>query len=112
MLAWIPTVQILLVNIVTEKQVGLKEAFRCMGLKDLIFWLAWYVSEVAVSSLAILLVVIMGAYTGLFRECDLSLVFLTFLTFVSSLITMSFALSVLFKTPKVGLPRRCLPSCS
>ena len=73
-----------------------------MGLKDVVFWLAWFISETAITCIAIVLVVIMGTYTGLFRECDLSLIFVTFLLFVSSLCTMSFAISVPFKQPKVA----------
>jgi len=34
------------------------------GTQDAVFWLAWLLSELATFSMAILLVVCMGSYTG------------------------------------------------
>jgi len=100
--AWIPSMQILLVNIVTEKKSGFRSILRCMGLKDHVFWLAWLLSELATFTTAILLVVTMGSYTGLFADSDTSLVVVIFLLFVSSICTFSFLVSVFFQEPKVA----------
>ena len=100
--AWIPSMQILLVNIVTEKKKGFRNVMRCMGLKDNVFWLAWLLSELATFATAILLVVAIGAYTRLFADSDLSLVFAIFVLFVTSICTFSFLVSVFFTTPKVA----------
>jgi hypothetical protein len=100
--AWIPSVQILLVNIVREKQLRLKAVMRCMGLRDLVFWLAWFLSELAAFCLAIALVMVLGAFTGLFEECDPSLIYLLFALFAASVITFSFLLSTFFENPKVA----------
>jgi len=100
--AWIPSMQILLVNIVTEKKLGFRGVMKCMGLKDTVFWLAWLLSELATFSAAILLVVAIGAYTRLFADSDLSLVCVIFMLFVTSICTFSFLVSVFFQTPKVA----------
>ncbi|MGB1591932.1 MAG: hypothetical protein ACPIOQ_04190, partial [Promethearchaeia archaeon] len=59
--AWIPSMQILLVNIVTEKNKGLRRALQCMGLKHSVFWLSWLVSELATMSVALVLVLPIGS---------------------------------------------------
>jgi hypothetical protein len=100
--AWIPSMQILLVNIVTEKKSGFRGILRCMGLRDHVFWLAWLLSELATFATAILLVVSVGSYTGLFAESDTTLVCAIFLLFVASICTFSFLVSVFFTEPKVA----------
>ena len=95
--AWIPSMQILLVNIVTEKSKGLRRALQCMGLKHSVFWLSWLVSELATMSVALVLVLPIGSYTGLFARSDMSLVFFIFLVFLASVCTLSFFISVFFQ---------------
>ena len=95
--AWIPSMQILLVNIVTEKSKGLRRALQCMGLKHSVFWLSWLVAELATMSLALLLVLPIGSYTRLFARSDMSLVFLIFFVFLASICTLSFFISVFFQ---------------
>lgn len=60
--AWVPSMQILIVNIVTEKKLGLRSTMRCMGLKDSVFWVAWLLSELAAFAISIVTVVLFGSY--------------------------------------------------
>ncbi|KAJ1493416.1 P-loop containing nucleoside triphosphate hydrolase protein, partial [Baffinella frigidus] len=100
--AWIPSVQILMTNIVTERKLRLRDIMRCAGVRDLVFWMAWLLSELVCLAGAIVLVVGLGSFATLFQGSDLSLAFLVFLSFAGSIITLSFFLSTFFDSPKVA----------
>jgi len=76
---------------------------RRAGVRDLVFWAAWLISELVCLACAIVLVLVLGSAATLFAGADLSLAFLVFLSFAASIITLSFLLSTFFDSPKVNL---------
>lgn len=89
--------------ITTEKEKQLKEAMKMMGLPNSLHWLAWFVKSFGFLTISIFLITVLLKvkwYTSsdfsVFTYGDPSVVFVFFMTYVCSVITFCFAISVFF----------------
>lgn len=92
----------ILKRIVYEKETGVKELMKLMGLPSWMHWLCWYINVIAGAAISIFIIVILVS-AKFTQEADAVLAFtdpvLTFiflLLYASALITFLFALSTLF----------------
>ncbi|XP_061886648.1 ATP-binding cassette sub-family A member 5 [Entelurus aequoreus] len=101
-LAFTPFVTFLIVNVAAEKEQRLKDTMTMMGLYDSAFWMSWGLLYAALVTAMSILMSVIATYTALFPNSDFFMVFsLVFLYGISS-IFFSFALTPLFKKPKLA----------
>ena len=92
--------------IVHEKETGLKEAMKLMGMKPWIYWLSWYIKTFVLLIPAIILMVFCfkykvtlknGSKASIIKNSDTYLLTVFFLFYASSSITFMFVCTTLFK---------------
>lgn len=92
-------------SIVHEKETGLRESMRLMGMKTYIYWLSWYIKTFALvlPSIVVIVVVFKIKLTTVFGdraivEFSVTALFALFLLlYVSSSITFTFMCTAFFK---------------
>ncbi|GAB4824042.1 hypothetical protein N2152v2_011088 [Parachlorella kessleri] len=89
------TFVLLLAAIVTEKELGLRQALRTMGMMDSAFWLSWLVFEVLAAVVFTLVLIGFGAafQFQFFLINSFGLVFVLFFLFQIAMVSVSFMLS-------------------
>ncbi|XP_018579283.1 ATP-binding cassette sub-family A member 3-like [Anoplophora glabripennis] len=88
-------------SITLEKEKQLKESMKIMGLPNWLHWAAWYVKcFIFLLLIAILVILILrvGRFssTAIFQNSNIIILLLLYIIFISSCITFSFAISVMF----------------
>ena len=93
-------------SIVIEKETGLKEAMKMVGMKPWIYWLSWYIKTFCLLLPAVIFTVIAykikipldgGGKAAILDKTDTSILFIFFLLYMSSTITFTMLLSAVFK---------------
>ncbi|XP_023336664.1 retinal-specific ATP-binding cassette transporter [Eurytemora carolleeae] len=96
-------------RIVYEKETGVKELMKMMGLPSWLHWIAWYINSAMTSAISILIIVALVSVsfkegTGPVLEFSNPVCTFFFLFFyASALVTQLFALSTLFNRPNLAL---------
>jgi len=99
----------LLKRIVYEKETGVKELMKMMGLPSWMHWICWFINCIGVSTISIIIMVILVSVefkAGTGAVLDYSnpfLVFLFLFLYASSLICFLFIISTLFDRPNLAL---------
>ncbi|XP_023309746.1 ATP-binding cassette sub-family A member 3-like [Anoplophora glabripennis] len=88
-------------SITLEKEKQLKESMKIMGLPNWLHWAAWYVKcFICLLLIAILVILILTrrwfSDTSIFQNSNIILLLLLYIFFLSSCITLCFAISVIF----------------
>ncbi|KAJ3635396.1 hypothetical protein MTP99_008309 [Tenebrio molitor] len=89
-----------IVTITIEKEKQLKESLKIMGLPGWLQWVAWFLRSFIILLLVIILIVIMvkvNVPSPIFTHSDGTVLFVFFVLFACSTITLSFLISVFFK---------------
>lgn len=93
-------------SIVHEKETGLRESMRLMGMKTYIYWLSWYIKTFALVLPSIVVIVVVfkiklttmeGGDRAIVEFSDTVLFALFLLLYVSSSITFTFMCTAFFK---------------
>jgi ATP-binding cassette subfamily A (ABC1) protein 3 len=106
MLSFIFTVIVTAKSIVHEKETGIKEAMRLMGMKSWIYWLSWYIKTflMLLPSVVFMIVsykykitLVAGNEASIIDKTSPALFTIFMLLYVSSSITFTFMCTGLFK---------------
>ncbi|TRY70235.1 hypothetical protein TCAL_12705 [Tigriopus californicus] len=99
----------LMKRIVHEKQTGVKELMKLMGLPSWMHWVSWFLNAIITSLITILIIVLLVCVewkpdTGrVFDYSDPFMIFIFFLIYAMPLILMLFAISTFFDSPNLAL---------
>nr|QNH67858.1 ATP-binding cassette transporter subfamily A member 3 X1 [Brachionus rotundiformis] len=111
MLSFIFTVVLTAKAIVAEKESGLKEGMKLMGMKPWIYWLSWYIKTMGVLLPAIVFIVVSfkipitvksGTTASIIDKTDPFLFFLFLILYASSSVTLTFLCTTFFKKANSG----------
>lgn len=106
MISFVFTVILTAKAIVNEKESGLKEAMKLMGMKPWIYWITWYIKTFILLLPAVICIVIAfkvriplkgGGYGAILDKSDTFILIIFFLLYMSSSITFILLLSSFFK---------------
>lgn len=106
MISFVFTVILTAKAIVYEKETGIKEAMKLMGMKTWIYWLSWYIKTFLLLTPAVLFMIISfkvkltlksGGKAAIFNHTDPIVLTLFFVLYMSSTITFIFVTSTFFK---------------
>ncbi len=106
MISFIFTVIFTARSIVIEKETGLKEAMKMVGMKPWIYWLSWYIKTFCLLLPAAIFTVIAykikipvdgGGKAAILDKTDTLILFIFILLYMSSTITFTLLLSSIFK---------------
>ncbi|CDW54523.1 ABC transporter, ATP binding protein [Trichuris trichiura] len=96
-LSWMFSVAMIMKNVVTEKQLRLKEFMKMMGLRSFAHWLAWYIQGMIMLCCSVVFIAII-VKEGKILEYSNSFCFsLLLILYGSAIIPQTFLLSVFFK---------------
>lgn len=97
--------------IVYEKETGIKEAMKLMGMKTWVYWLSWYIKTFLLLLPSLLFMIISykikvelnsGGYASIINKTDPFLFALFMFLYASSSITFTFMCTTFFKTANVA----------
>lgn len=106
MLSFIVTIILTAKSIVFEKETGIKESMRLMGMKSWIYWLSWYIKTFALLLPSIIFMTIAykiklplpnGSMGSIIENSDGFLFFLFLMLYSSASITFMFMCTTFFK---------------
>ncbi|XP_078427106.1 cholesterol transporter ABCA5 isoform X1 [Cetorhinus maximus] len=100
-IAFVPFVNFLLINLVTEKK-EVKDVMKVMGLYDSAFWLSWGLLYMVLIFILSLLMAVIATQTSLFPRSSILIIFPLLFLFGISIIPFSFLLTPLFKNQKIA----------
>ncbi|XP_065915324.1 ABC transporter A family member 1-like [Dysidea avara] len=90
----------MLYNIVSEKDLKLRQGLKVMGLKDSIYWLSWAITGMIIAFLSTIIIMATGYAVQLefFLNTNFLINFLFFFIYSSSMIPLAFFASVFINT--------------
>lgn len=90
--------------VVLEKETRIRVGMMMMGLKNMSYWISWFICAMIINILACLVTIVFGiiCQIGFFKNTNFFVLFLTFVTFGMSLIALAFLLSSFVKTAKAA----------
>jgi ATP-binding cassette subfamily A (ABC1) protein 3 len=106
MLSFVFTIILTAKAITYEKETGIKEAMKLMGMKTWIYWLSWYIKTLLLVTPSVLFMIISfkvklslksGGHAAILNQTDPFLLALFFFLYISSSITFTFLLTTFFK---------------
>jgi ATP-binding cassette subfamily A (ABC1) protein 3 len=110
-ISFIFTVILTAKGIVYEKETGIKEAMKLMGMKTWIYWLSWYIKTFLLLLPSLLFMIISykikvqlnnGGYASIIDKTDPLLFAIFMILYASSSITFTFMCTTFFKTANVA----------
>nr|XP_045721010.1 ATP-binding cassette sub-family A member 13 [Mirounga angustirostris] len=96
MLMWMVSVASMVRKLVYEREIQIEEYMRMMGVHPTVFFLAWFLENLAVLALSSAALAVILKASGIFAHSNACIVFLFLLDFGVSVIMMSYFLSVFF----------------
>ncbi|XP_006732433.1 ATP-binding cassette sub-family A member 13 [Leptonychotes weddellii] len=96
MLTWMVSVASMVRKLVYEREIQIEEYMRMMGVHPTVFFLAWFLENLAVLALSSTALAVILKASGIFAHSNACIVFLFLLDFGVSVIMMSYFLSVFF----------------
>eukprot|EP00040_Diaphanoeca_grandis_P036202 m.230022 g.230022 ORF g.230022 m.230022 type:complete len:1672 (+) comp33570_c0_seq1:40-5055(+) len=97
-----PLVQFLLVNLVGEKEKGIKESMYLMGMDMRSYWLSWLLTYAVENIIPCALITLISTNMQLFEHISWSCLFVVLYIFALSLTALGIMLSPLFKVAKTA----------
>jgi ABC-type multidrug transport system permease subunit len=96
---------LILFSVVAERERGLRQALKTMGMLESAFWLSWLSVEVLAAALFTLLLIGFGAMFGFlfFTVNSFALIFLLFFVFQLSMVSVAFLLSTMIKRSSTAI---------
>ncbi|XP_021109905.1 ATP-binding cassette sub-family A member 13 [Heterocephalus glaber] len=96
MLTWMVSVASMVRKLVYEREIQLEEYLRMMGVHPAIYFLAWFLENMAMLSLSSATVALILKTSGIFAHSNAFVIFLFLLDFGVSAVMLSYFLSVFF----------------
>ncbi|CAH8583113.1 unnamed protein product [Dicrocoelium dendriticum] len=100
--SWILMVMITTKYIIEEKETGLKEFTKVVGLSNLTHWCAWFVTLVVPASVEAIIITVLLKFGNIIPLSDWFMLTLLFLSYVSAVISFTFMCSTLFRRANFG----------
>ncbi|KAJ3250599.1 ATP-binding cassette sub- A member 5, partial [Borealophlyctis nickersoniae] len=97
-----PFMTSLLFNIVTEKEKKIKEGMFMMGLRPVVFWLAWAVAYAMILIVATVIIAVVVHFANILPNTNLLLLIILFYSFTLSLVAVAFTLTTFFSKAKMA----------
>ena len=106
MLSFVFTVILTAKAIAYEKETGIKEAMKLMGMKTWVYWLSWYIKTIILVTPAVIFMIISfkvdvplksGGHAAILNQTNPVILCIFFFAFVSSTITLTFVTTTFFK---------------
>ena len=97
-MACAPYFNALLVNLVQEKELKLKELMRIMGTSDIAYWLSWIMTYAVIMLVAVLILNAIAIPGNIFSNSNYVVIVIICYLYSLSIITMSFMLMPFFKS--------------
>jgi len=96
---------LILYNVCMEKDLLLRRGLRVIGLKDWVYWISWLISALVITVLAVVVLLASGYASRLefFTNTSVSVVFVVFLLYSASIISLAFFTSVFIQKAKSSL---------
>ncbi|XP_067670801.1 uncharacterized protein [Haliotis asinina] len=94
--AWLAALAIATRNLVIDREEGLEDALRIMGMKPVLNWFAWLVSTLVLMVIVSALLTMILKFSQLFRMSDPTIVFLYLLCFCFSSTMLVYFVSAFF----------------
>ena len=99
-MAFAPYITVLLVNLVQEKELKLKELLRIMGTSDIAYWLSWIITYAIIMLVAVLILNAITILGNIFSNSNYIVIVIICYLYGLSIITMSFMFTPFFKSAK------------
>ena len=99
-MAFAPYITVLLVNLVQEKELKLKELLRIMGTSDIAYWLSWIITYAVIMLVAVLILNAITILGNIFSNSNYIVIVIICYLYGLSIITMSFMFTPFFKSAK------------
>ena len=99
-MAFAPYITVLLVSLVQEKELKLKELMRIMGTSDIAYWLSWVITYAVIMLFAVLILNAITIPGNIFADSNYLVIVIICYLYSLSVITMSFMLTPFFKKAK------------
>ena len=106
MLSFVFTVILTAKQIAYEKETGIKEAMKLMGMKTWIYWLSWYIKTMLLVAPAVIFMIISfkvqvplknGGHAAILNQTNPIILCIFFFAFLSATITLTFVATTFFK---------------
>eukprot|EP00918_Siedleckia_nematoides_P057595 GHVU01125596.1.p1 GENE.GHVU01125596.1~~GHVU01125596.1.p1 ORF type:complete len:1296 (-),score=180.93 GHVU01125596.1:585-4472(-) len=101
-ISWVYTVAMLVQSIVYEKEQGLKEVMKIMGLNNSVHWLAWFITSFVQMSFTMGVLTAMLKYGNVLTYSNSAIIFIVLEVFAIATISFSFFISVLYSKAKLA----------
>lgn len=101
-MGYAPLVQFLMVNLVTEKEKGIKEAMYLMGMNMKSYWGSWFITYTIMMMVPCTLITIITNKMDLFANSNPVCIFLILFLFGLSLVAFAMMLAPMFKVAKTA----------
>ncbi|CAK0903562.1 unnamed protein product [Prorocentrum cordatum] len=101
-IGWLYVVSLLVSGIVYEKQERLREVMRIQGLRTWVYWTGWWVSAMTQMALVSAVIMLMMSGGGVFKYSDPFLIFVFFLVYSASTISLAMLISACFNRAMVA----------
>ncbi|XP_033096938.1 ATP-binding cassette sub-family A member 2-like isoform X2 [Anneissia japonica] len=101
-ISWVYYVSMLTQSIVYEKEKGLKEVMKLMGLSNAVHWVAWFITSFLEMSITIIGLVCILKYGDVLVYSNPVIVWLVLTTFSIATISFCFMVSVLFSKARLA----------
>ncbi|EGD78617.1 hypothetical protein PTSG_11760 [Salpingoeca rosetta] len=101
-MAFSPIIQYLMINVVSEKEKGIKDAFYLMGMKPLAYWMSWLLTYMLVLIVPCLLVTAINVLVGVLQNSNFIAVFIVLYAYSLSVTTLAFVFTPFFSKSKVA----------
>uniref|UniRef100_M3Z391 ATP binding cassette subfamily A member 13 n=1 Tax=Mustela putorius furo TaxID=9669 RepID=M3Z391_MUSPF len=96
MLTWMVSVSSMVRKLVYEREIQIEEYTRMMGVHPTVFFLAWFLENMAVLALSSVALAVILKASGIFVHSNACIIFLFLLDFGVSVVMLSYFLSVFF----------------
>ena len=101
-LAFVPYITALLVNLVQEKEQKQKELMRIMGMSDLAYWLSWFFTYAIILFFSVLVLNAILVLGGSMGNSNYFVMVIIFYLYGMSIIMVSFVMTPFFKVAKTA----------
>ncbi|KAI1315707.1 ATP-binding cassette sub- A member 1 [Mortierella claussenii] len=92
-------------QIVTEKELHLRHSMQMMGLKTLVYWFAWWLSNALLVFISALVICVFGIAFGftVFKNSNFAALLITFFLFGLSMVTLAFWITTMVKASRTAI---------
>ncbi|KAF9407456.1 ATP-binding cassette sub- A member 1 [Podila epigama] len=92
-------------QIVTEKELHLRHSMQMMGLKTLVYWFSWFLSNAVLVFISALVIVAFGMAFGftVFKNSNFFALLITFFLFGMAMVSLAFWITTMVKSSRTAI---------